>query len=169
MITKWPKIKLRSVISAAVLFVLIGAIIALAVVYPRLRPEPNLSLVSVSLPKITTRLTSRQDGGDYTVQTLFTVHMDRETRKSVSNDMLNTALTDIMENMDVDQLARPAGVDYLNDRATEELNNYLDTYGVLHSRVFVTDFYLGDNYVLEDNSDQGRRDEIMGGLFQNTN
>jgi flagellar basal body-associated protein FliL len=111
--------------------------------------DPN---VSVRVPLIHTPLVSEIDGQEHTVQTQFHVQMDKELLKSVNQSTLETALTEIMKTMDYDEINSVNGVDYLNKRATEELNRHLNTDET--TRVLVTDISTSSRVQLKDPSNK---------------
>jgi len=121
--------------------------------------------VSVAVPLIETKLTSAADGQEYKVQTLFSVKMDNRARRSLTNSMLEETLSGIMEQMSVDEIMAAEGVSYLNDRATEMLNDYLSARNIT-TRVVVTDIATGDRVRLTNPNGAGDRQK---GLFQKIN
>jgi Mg/Co/Ni transporter MgtE len=118
--------------------------------------------VSVRVPVIRTPMIS-SSGEEYNVQTQFYVQMDREARRDITTNMLEEVLSEIMKHMDFDVLAGLGGIDYMNNRATEQLNEY---FNYTESRVVVTGLSTDDRVQLEDAPSQ-QRDDAMRGLFQN--
>lgn len=162
-----PKQKKKSrQVSTTAGVIIILAFSALLVIIALLSPG-MLSLgpseLTVEVPVIITQLTSGDDGGEYTVQTQFAVKIDKSARSKVSSKLLEDTLTTIMSDMDIDAISEPDGVEYLSQRATEQLNNYLSDY--TETKVYVTGLLVGDRYVLEDTS--SKKEDVMKALFPN--
>jgi flagellar basal body-associated protein FliL len=132
-----------------IIFVFVGILIVAIIgsVYA-ISTQDRDPRVSVRVPVIRTPLVSANDGREYTVQTQFYVHMDREMLKTVKQNDLEEMLTGIMKNMDYDEINCVTGVEYINNRATEELNRHLNTDET--TRVVVTDMSTTDRIQLQD-------------------
>jgi hypothetical protein len=120
--------------------------------------------VNVNLPVIRTTLTRPSTGEEFNVQTLFSVKIDTEARREVTDTELTEELAKIMEEMDIEKVLGKGKVQYISDRATELLNSYLTDRNI-NTRVLVVDIATDDRITLEgpDNNSQG----VMRGLFQN--
>lgn len=147
---------------AVFIFILVGA--GIFSIYQITNSPGRSDTVSVRIPVIRTPMTSASNGREYTVQTQFYVQMDRDTRRAVSNTTLEEALSEIMKDMEYDAVASLNGIDYINNRATEQLNEYLSDF--TQTRVVVTGLATDDRIQLEDDPHQ-MRDDAMRGIFQN--
>jgi flagellar basal body-associated protein FliL len=163
-----PEKKTPKRYDSSVFFVIIaftGIIVALIITgfhqYANRELNPT---ISIRIPVIRTELESANDGQKRTVQTQFYVQIDRTERQSVTAKELEEALSEIMKDMDFDEVAGQTGVDYINRRATEELNRYLED--TVQTRVLLTGIATDDRIRLEDDPNQ-QRDNAMRGLFQN--
>jgi flagellar basal body-associated protein FliL len=152
-----------TIIVGVALFGLLGGVLALAIIFPGAFAPVRSAYTTINLPLITTTLKSTQDGQDYKVQSLFSVQMDKNARKDISNTMLHEALSEIMSQMDLEELTKSNGIYYVNDNATAKLNEYLA--GRTESMVFVTDLYVGDRVELANDANP-ERDSILQGLFK---
>jgi hypothetical protein len=150
------------------MFVIAGGLVVWALMSGAFQPnnDGRSQSVNVRVPVIRTPLVSATDGRVYNVQTQFYVRMDRETRRSVGPELLEEALSEIMMHMDYDTLAGLKGIDYINDRATEELNRYLADH--IDTRVVVTGISTDDRIQLQDEPNN-RRDDLFRGIFPNVN
>lgn len=160
-----PKEKIKSKKKSSGLAVIIIVLVlaggvAMAVLFPYVTGD-TAQTTTVKIPLIMTKLTSAKDGNDYNVQTQFSVKIDNSAKKTISQTLLNEALVEIMAGMDMDMVAAPGGIDYINQRATEELNTYLSDY--TDTKVFVTGLFVGDKVMLADGPSQ--QEENMKGLF----
>lgn len=153
----------RSVITVAIIIVLGAGIVALAFVFPSVVNLSGNNSVTVKVPLIVTPLTSAHTGEVYSVQSLFAVKMDTKTRDKVSKDVLFDALTEIMSEMDFDAIAAQNGVEYINQYATEALNEYLKDY--TDTQVAVTDLLVSDRIKLSTET-PNQQNDVMKGLFQ---
>jgi flagellar basal body-associated protein FliL len=135
-------------------------------VYQFMSGTSRSETVSVRIPLIRTPLVSASDGREYNVQTQFYVQINRAALRDVSHEMLEEALKEIMKYMDFDALAGLNGIDYINKRATEQLNDYLTDY--TETRVVVTGLSTDDRFQLEDDANQ-RQGDMFRGIFQNVN
>ena len=153
--------KKKGLYAAAVIVVLlmaVGAVIAILV--PRINAAGDSGLsVKAEIPLIKTNIKTDNDK-EYSVQTLFTVEMDTETRRKVNDKLLYKELSEIMEGMDIDRLSAANGIDYINQKATEELNKRLSEY--TDTNVYVHDFYIGDRVQLADTKND--INEFLGGV-----
>ena len=164
-----PEQKSQQRRNAAIIIAFFAALLIAAVVFGvfQVVNSPGRSnSVSVRVPLIRTPLVSASDGQEYNVQTQFHVQMDRDAQRSVNTQLLETALSEIMTGMDYDSLAGPNGVDYINSRATEQLNERLSVH--TETRVVVTGLATDDRVKLEEPVNQ-ELDNMFKGLFQNIN
>ena len=146
------KKKNRNWVAVVIIFMFMGAIVAAAIFLPQYLSVSRV--VKTDIPLIQTKIYSEKDEKSYQVQTLFTVEMDTETRRSVSNKLLFEELTKIVESMDIHELESADGVDYINRYATTELNKRLSSLTDTETNVFAYDLYIGNRFQLDDPSDQ---------------
>ena len=153
--------KRNGIISIIIAVILIGGVASLAVFFPTIIKSRDVSYSTVRIPLIVSQLTSKTDGQEYNVQSIFSVQIERESRRNVSMPTLQEMLRQIMTEIDLDELTKPDGVYYLNEQATRMLNERLADQ--VESMVFVTGLYIGDRVKLSD--DYQQRDDVMKGLF----
>jgi hypothetical protein len=101
-------------------------------------------VVKTNLPLIRTTVYSEERDKDVTVSALFTVELDQETRRLVSNEILHQELTEIVSSMDMQALVAANGIEYVNNYATRELNKRLSEITETETNVFAYDLYVGD-------------------------
>jgi hypothetical protein len=151
---------------ALIIIIVMAAVIALAVyIGSGAFNSGASSTVNVDLPVIRTSLVQPSTGEEYNVQKLFSVKLDREASRELSNTELTEALSEIMQEMDIDKILGMGKVEYISTRATELLNIYLAEREIT-TRVLVVGFSSDDSITLT-GPEKERSEGTMKGLFQN--
>jgi len=147
--------------------VLIGGGTATALLFPRAAAVQDKVYATARIPLIVTKMESKTDGFEYNVQTLFSVRIDKAVRSQLTIAEVRETLVEIMKDVDVDELKKANGVEYVNQFATTALNKALFS-EESDTLVFVSDIFIGDRVKLKDVSN-AERDQTMKGLFQKIN
>ncbi len=151
---------------AIIIVVVLTAVVAAAVYFgtSAVSGPGTGNTVNVSLPMIETPLVRPSTGEEFNVRTIFSVKIDKIARQGISDTELSEALTEIMNEMDVEKVLGKGRVEYIQDTATELLNERLAGENAT-TRAILVDIATDDRVTLTDPAN--RADGVMRDLFQN--
>lgn len=153
-------------------FIVVGVIafavivVFLAIVFPAISGGMGSSAGNiVSVPRVSTVVSSSKDGSTYSVRAKFSIELAEGSKAKVDAGTLQGKITDIMGTLDYDRMNEDGADLYIKENIENGLSGYIDPSEI--QSVYITEFQSGDSLMPLDEPDGSQRDNVLRGLFRN--